>query len=115
MPNDPDFGRGAKIIPLSRPESGHAGQISASPPRLLDRVRTGLRARHYSPRTVRAYVGWVRRYVVFHGKRHPDQMGGVEVGAFLSSLAVDGKVSASLHWRWLGNSLSVAPKSRPPC
>ncbi len=94
-PNDPDFSQGAKVIPLSRPEPGHAGQISARPARLLDRVRTGLRARHYSPRTVQAYVGWVRRYIVFHGKRHPDQMGSVEVGAFLSSLAVDGKVSAS--------------------
>jgi integron integrase len=87
--------QGATIIPLPRPESGQGGRITAQPPRLLDRVRASLHARHYSPRTVQAYVGWIRRYMVFHGKRHPDQMGGVEVGAFLSNLAIAGKVSAS--------------------
>ena len=87
--------QGATIIPLPRPESGQGGRIAVQPPRLLDRVRAGLHARHYSPRTVQAYVGWIRRYMVFHGKRHPDQMGGVEVGAFLSNLAIAGKVSAS--------------------
>src|SRR3989442_4945265 len=69
----------------------------ASPqnPRLLDRVRQGLRLRHYSRRTERAYVGWIRRYILFHGKRHPAGMGAEEVSRFLSSLAIDGKVSAS--------------------
>jgi integron integrase len=93
--NDRNPGEGATIIPLARPESGQGGRISAQPPRLLDRVRASLHARHYSLRTVQAYVGWIRRYIVFHGKRHPDQMGGVEVGAFLSNLAIEGKVSAS--------------------
>ncbi len=65
------------------------------PPRLLDRLRTALRARHYSLRTEQAYVQWVKRYVLFHGKRHPDEMGGPEINAFLSSLATDGKVAAS--------------------
>jgi len=64
-------------------------------PRLLDRVRAAIRARHYSRRTEKAYVAWVRRYVLFHGRRHPREMGAPEVGRFLSSLAVDAGVSAS--------------------
>jgi integron integrase len=65
------------------------------PPRLLDRLRAAVRARHYSLRTEEAYVAWVRRYVVFHGKRHPDELGEAEINAFLSDLAVTRKVSAS--------------------
>ncbi len=64
-------------------------------PRLLDRVREAIRVRHYSLRTERAYVEWVRRYVLFHGKRHPQELGRVEVEAFLSHLAVQKGVSAS--------------------
>jgi integron integrase len=64
-------------------------------PRLLDRVRAAVRARHYSLRTEEAYVGWVRRYVLFHGKRHPMEMGQPEVNAFLSDLANQARVSAS--------------------
>jgi integron integrase len=64
-------------------------------PRLLDRVRLAIRARHYSPRTEKAYVGWVRRYVLFHGKRHPDQMGAPEVAGYLAHLASRRNVSAS--------------------
>jgi integron integrase len=62
---------------------------------LLDRVRDALALGHYSPRTADAYVGWIRRFVLFHGRRHPSQMGAAEVTAFLSSLAVRGAVSAS--------------------
>jgi integron integrase len=65
------------------------------PPRLLDRVRAALRARHYSPRTEDAYVAWVRRFILFNGKKHPKDMGEVEINSFLSDLAVRGKVSAS--------------------
>ena len=64
-------------------------------PRLLDTVRDALRLRHYSRRTERAYLGWIRRYIVFHAKRHPAEMGAAEVSRFLSSLAVEGRVSAS--------------------
>jgi integron integrase len=67
----------------------------AGPPRLLDRVRLSIRARHYSPCTEKAYVAWVRRFVVFHGKRHPDVMGAPEVAGFLAHLASKGRVSAS--------------------
>lgn len=68
---------------------------AAAAPRLLDRVREAIRLRHYSRRTEKAYVGWVRRYVLFHGKRHPAAMGAAEVTAFLSHLATQGRVSAS--------------------
>ena len=63
--------------------------------KLLDRVRAALRTRHYSLRTEESYVAWVKRFVLFHGKRHPDTMGGPEINAFLSSLATDGRVAAS--------------------
>jgi integron integrase len=64
-------------------------------PRLLDRVRLAVRTRHYSLRTEEAYTGWVRRFVLFHGKRHPGTMGEAEVNAFLSDLATRQGVSAS--------------------
>jgi integron integrase len=67
----------------------------ASKPRLLDRVRLAIRAHHYSPRTEEAYVAWVKRYIFFHGKRHPAEMGAEEVPRFLSSLALHDHVSAS--------------------
>jgi integrase len=64
-------------------------------PRLLDAVRDAIRVRHYSRRTERAYVGWIRRYILFHDKRHPAEMGAQEVSRYLSSLAVHGRVSPS--------------------
>jgi integron integrase len=71
------------------------GPAAPRPPRLLDRVRAALRARHASRRTETAYVGWIRRYVLFHGKRHPAEMGAAEITQFLSSLAVERNVAAS--------------------
>ena len=64
-------------------------------PKLLDRVRETIRARHFSRNTEDAYVAWIKRFIFFHGKRHPVEMGEVEVTRFLSCLAVDSKVSAS--------------------
>ncbi len=64
-------------------------------PRLLDQVREAIRARHYSRRTAESYVAWIRRFIIFHGKRHPKEMGEPEITAFLSGLAVGNKVSAS--------------------
>jgi Phage integrase, N-terminal SAM-like domain len=64
-------------------------------PRLLDRVREAIRTRHYSRRTEKAYVAWIKRYIFFHGKRHPAEMGAAEVTRFLTSLAIDAKVAAS--------------------
>ncbi len=63
--------------------------------RLLDQVRSALRARHYSPRTETAYVGWVRRFIKFNAMRHPSSMGADDINRFLAHLAVDGHVSAS--------------------
>jgi integron integrase len=59
----------------------------------LDSVRTAIRVRHYSIRTEDAYLGWVKRFILFHGKRHPAEMGAAEVTQFLSHLAVDRTVS----------------------
>jgi integron integrase len=64
-------------------------------PRLLDRVRQHLRVRHYSIRTERAYVDWIKRFILFHGKRHPSEMGEAEISAFLTYLAADRNVAAS--------------------
>ena len=64
-------------------------------PRLLDQVRARIRVKHYSIRTEQAYVDWIRRFIRHFGKRHPKDMGAEEVAAFLSHLAVAGRVSAS--------------------
>lgn len=64
-------------------------------PRLLDQVRRALRVRRYSRRTEEAYVGWVRRYVLFHGKRHPRKLGTDAIAEFLTDLAETRRVSAS--------------------
>ena len=66
-----------------------------SKPKLLDRVRHAVRARHYSRRTEKAYVHWIKRYIFFHGKRHPAEMGAAELTAFLTALAVRERVAAS--------------------
>jgi len=61
----------------------------------LERIREAIRVRHYSIRTERTYIEWTRRFILFHGKRHPEQMGEAEVAAFLTHLAVDRNVAAS--------------------
>ena len=71
------------------------GANSAQPPRLLDRMRQVLRTKHYAYSTEQAYVQWARRYILFHNKRHPQEMGGPEIERFLTHLAVEGRVSAS--------------------
>ncbi|PYT05962.1 MAG: hypothetical protein DMF49_12670 [Acidobacteria bacterium] len=68
---------------------------SSRPVRLLDQVRAAIRMRHFSRRTERAYVAWIRRFILFNGKRHPLQMGEIEVTRFLSFLAVKNNVSPS--------------------
>jgi len=66
-----------------------------TPPRLLEQVRAEIRARHYSRRTEDAYVHWIRRFIVFHGRRHPRELGAPEISAFLAWLAVEQHVAAS--------------------
>jgi len=67
----------------------------ATPPRLLDQVRERLRLKQYSIRTEQVYVDWIKRFILFHGKRHPTVMGKPEVEAFLTHLAVVRNVAAS--------------------
>jgi len=64
-------------------------------PKLLDRVRAAIRLRHHSRRTEESYVGWIRRYILFHGKRHPLEMGAAQVAGLLTHLAERARVSAS--------------------
>ena len=89
----------AKIYPLNRNrfERGTAVSAPATPPKpkLLDQFQEAIRIRHYSPRTEETYVHWIKRFIFFHNKRHPIEMGEAEIARFLCSLASDGHVSAS--------------------
>jgi integron integrase len=99
----------------------------STPAQLFDRTRLLIRARHYSCRTEKAYLGWIRRFIAFHGRRHPGDLGSREVVDFLSRLAVDGHVSAStqnqafsallfLYRTVLGRELTglEATRAKPP-
>jgi integron integrase len=85
----------------SRSNAPAAGD--ARGPRLLDEVRRALRLRHRSPRTEEAYLHWIRRFIRFHGRRHPRELGRDEIERFLSSLATEHRVSASTQ----GQALSA--------
>jgi Phage integrase, N-terminal SAM-like domain len=65
------------------------------PKKLLDQVRDAIRLKHYSIRTEESYVTWIKRYIPFHNKRHPNEMASAEFEAFLMHLAVQQKVAAS--------------------
>ena len=65
------------------------------PKKLLDQVRDAIRLKHYAYRTEETYVQWIKRYILFHNKRHPNEMGTAEIEAFLTHLAVQGQVAAS--------------------
>jgi integron integrase len=84
---------GAGEPPSTRP--AREARSPASRQRLLPQIASALRVRHYSERTVEAYVGWVRRFVRFHGLRHPSELGARDVERFLTALAVDAHVSPS--------------------
>lgn len=101
-------------------------------PKLLDQLRAVIRTLHYSIRTEDAYTDWARRYIVFHGKVHPKDMGAEQVHAFLSHLAVERRVSAStqnqakaallflykrvlgIELPWLDEVISAKPSQRLP-
>lgn len=68
---------------------------SSSAPKLLDQVRDRIRVKHYSIRTETQYVQWIRRFILFHGKRHPRDLGAPEVETLLTHLAVEGNVAAA--------------------
>ena len=80
------------VIPSNAPDYA---STQTRHPGLLEKVRECLRVRHYSLRTEEVYLGWIKRFVWFHGKRHPRDMGAAEVEAFLTDLAVKRKVSAA--------------------
>ena len=91
-------------------------------PKLFDRIRWHLRVKHYSLRTEELYLHWTRRFILFHDKRHPAEMGEEEIAAFLSDLAINGHVSAStqnqafsallfLYQQVLDRKLAISPES----
>src|SRR6266508_5949349 len=88
VPSASDWRRSPQLV-------RETGPVEPPKPRLLDCVRGAIRARHMSRSTEESYVGWIRRYIFFHGKRHPAEMGAPEVTRFLTALAVRGKVAAS--------------------
>ncbi|MDB5801523.1 MAG: integrase [Rhodocyclales bacterium] len=83
--------------------STNTSSCGAPAPRLLDQVRDRIRLKHYSIRTEAAYLGWIRRYILFHDKRHPAEMGKAEIEAFLTHLAVQRDVAAATQ----GQALSA--------
>ena len=92
------FPRRADALVRERPERGYASDATspaARPPRLGDRARAAMRVKHLSPRTEEAYLGWMRRYHEFHGRKDPATLGAAHVTAFLSALATERKVAAS--------------------
>jgi len=100
--------------------------------KLLDRMRRIIRTRHYSYRTEKSYLGWARRYILFHGKQHPARLGKEAIEAFLSHLAVDRRVAPSTQNQalngilflyrhvlemdvpWLEDVVRAAPRKRVP-
>jgi len=100
--------------------------------KLLDKMRRIIRIRHYSYRTEKSYIGWARRYILFHGKRHPSELGKSEIEAFLSHLAVDRNVAPStqnqalnailflyrqvleVEVAWLDEVVRATPRKRVP-
>jgi len=73
----------------------HESTFQKRPKKLLDQVREAMRLKHYAYRTEETYVQWIRRYILFHNKRHPKEMGRPEIEAFLTDLAVNQQIAAS--------------------
>jgi integron integrase len=89
----------ARVYPLNRNRFERSTAVTAptapSKPKLLDQLRQAIRTRHYSYRTEKAYVHWIKRFIFFHKKRHPSDMAETEIAQFLSALASESHVSAS--------------------
>jgi integron integrase len=82
-----------------------AGHASSAQPRLLDQVRTAIRRKHYSYRTEQTYIHWIKRFIYFHGVRHPRDMGEAEVTAFLNSLVAGRGLAAATQNQALSSLL----------
>ena len=81
---------------MIEPNDNQSGNSCDNPPqKLLDQLRDVLRVKHYSLRTEKSYINWNKRFILFHDKRHPAEMGAVEIKAFLTHLAVKRNVAAS--------------------
>lgn len=91
----PEKQTGSALLRALQPVAERGSLPQRQRPKLLDQVRAAIRVRHYSLRTEEAYVQWIKRFILFHGKRHPLEMGEQEITQFLSALAVEGHVSAS--------------------
>ena len=76
-------------------DSPQVSRFAPQAPRLLDRLRDVIRAKHYSRRTEKTYRYWVRYFIFFHGKRHPEEMGAAEITSFLNWLASERNVAAA--------------------
>lgn len=94
MSDRPDSVR-QSISSAALPDHARGAEDARAKPRLLDQVRHAIRVRHYSIRTEEAYIAWIRRYIVFHHKHHPADLGPAEISRFLTALAVERQVSAS--------------------
>ena len=79
-----------------RADSSTSKYKIAAQPRLLDQVRIVMRTGHYSNRTEKAYISWILRFIFFHHKRHPAEMGAEEIKAFINNLANNHHVSSDL-------------------
>ena len=79
--------------------------MTRPPKKLLEQVRDAIRRKHYSIRTEQSYVDWIRRFILYHNKRHPRDMGSSDVEAFLTYLAVEQNVAAAA-------ALPSRPKTR---
>lgn len=79
----PDSGNDVALAPRAANIAHAEPAAAAAPPRLLEQLRATIRVRHYSIRTEDVYADWARRFILFHGKRHPRDLGAAEVGAFL--------------------------------
>jgi len=130
-PNEEDGSHQATVIQLVQPRTGQPSGGPATQPGLLERVSRALRARHYSPRTEKAYLGWVRRYVLYYGEGRAEDLAEVEIATYLSALA-DSRVSASTQNQalaallflyqevlgrklaWLGNLVHAKRPTRVP-
>jgi Phage integrase, N-terminal SAM-like domain len=99
------------LISANQPAPAVSAASSSAKPKLLDQVRHGIDTRHYSYMTEKAYVGWIKRFIFFHNKRHPAEMGEAEIGQFLSSLATECHVSASTQNQALNALLFLYPRS----
>ena len=73
--------------------------MEPKPKYLLDQVSDSIRRKQYSHRTERAYINWIRQYILFHDKKHPKDMGAVEIEKFLTYLAVERNIAASTRIR----------------